>query len=102
EDFCKATGQEEHGKLVDGFQGVFVKGVEVPIDPAEVLPPSDNAPQLAADSPAVDAGEALPNINDGYGGRAPDAGAWELGTEPPHYGPRPRGSSTGRARPIRQ
>ena len=39
--------------------------------------------------PAVDAGVALPNINDGFTGAAPDLGAWELGKKPPHYGPRP-------------
>jgi hypothetical protein len=31
----------------------------------------------------------LPNINDGYTGRAPDLGAFELDRPIPHYGPRP-------------
>jgi hypothetical protein len=87
-EFQEATGEEPHGKLVDGFQGVFAKGVEVPTDAAKVYPPSDNAPQLAPDSPAVDAGQVLPNVNNDYTGKAPDAGAWELGVKPPHYGPR--------------
>jgi hypothetical protein len=30
----------------------------------------------------------LPNITDGYLGRAPDLGAYEFGVPPPHYGPR--------------
>ena len=38
---------------------------------------------------AVDAGESLPGLNDGFKGKAPDLGAFELGDEPPHYGPRP-------------
>ena len=33
----------------------------------------------------------LPGINDGFAGRAPDVGAYELGEEPPHYGIRPEG-----------
>jgi hypothetical protein len=32
---------------------------------------------------------ALPNITDGYTGRAPDLGAYEYGVPLPHYGPRP-------------
>ena len=37
----------------------------------------------------VDRGVAVPNITDGFAGRAPDLGAIELGQAPPHYGPRP-------------
>ena len=39
-------------------------------------------------SPAIDKGVVLPNIDDCFRGRAPDAGAFELGDPPPHYGPR--------------
>ncbi|MBI2504338.1 MAG: hypothetical protein HYW07_14030 [Candidatus Latescibacteria bacterium] len=38
---------------------------------------------------ALDRGERLANINDGYSGAAPDLGAFELGAELPPYGPRP-------------
>ncbi len=38
---------------------------------------------LTAGSPAVDAGQPLPGINDGYDGAAPDLGATELGGTPP-------------------
>ena len=38
---------------------------------------------------AVDRGTALPNVTDGFTGRAPDLGALEVGQAPPHYGPRP-------------
>ena len=41
---------------------------------------------------AVDAGMLLPNVNDGYTGRAPDLGAWELGRPVPVYGPRTKGA----------
>jgi hypothetical protein len=30
----------------------------------------------------------LPNVTDGYNGRAPDLGALERGQDMPHYGPR--------------
>ena len=39
---------------------------------------------------AVDAGLLLPNVNDGYTGRAPDLGAYELGQPDVVYGPRPQ------------
>jgi hypothetical protein len=39
-------------------------------------------------SAAIDAGGVLSNIMDGYAGKAPDLGAYEMGEELPHYGPR--------------
>jgi hypothetical protein len=36
----------------------------------------------------VDAGVRLPNVNDGFTGKAPDLGAYEVGEPVPHYGPR--------------
>jgi hypothetical protein len=47
--------------------------------------------RLKAGSAAVDAGVVLPNVNDNYTGKAPDLGAYELGQDLPHYGPRPEG-----------
>lgn len=88
EQFRQATGLEKHGKVVRKFAGVFVPGVVLP-DPAVASPVSSNRPALAEASPAVDAGEVLANINDGFVGKAPDAGAWERGGKVPHYGPRP-------------
>ena len=38
-------------------------------------------------SAVVDAGIVLPNVTDGFTGRAPDLGALELGGAPPRYGP---------------
>ena len=34
-------------------------------------------------------GNPLPGFNDGFAGKGPDLGAYELGQELPHYGPRP-------------
>jgi hypothetical protein len=45
--------------------------------------------RLKRDSAAVDAGCILPNINDGFTGKAPDLGALEVGQAVPIYGPRP-------------
>lgn len=48
--------------------------------------PFDN--HLHPDSDAVDAGVALPNINDGYAGSAPDIGPYEVGAPKKQYGAR--------------
>ena len=50
---------------------------------------SINDLRLSRRNAAIDAGAVLPNINDGYRGAAPDLGAYELGAQLPHYGPRP-------------
>lgn len=52
--------------------------------------PAHTPPDLrpAAAGAAVDRGVALPNINDGFSGSAPDLGAYEAGTALPTYGPR--------------
>jgi hypothetical protein len=47
---------------------------------------------LKPGSKPLDKGVALPNVNDGFSGSAPDLGALESGYELPHYGPRGRGS----------
>jgi hypothetical protein len=44
--------------------------------------------QLRPGSAAIDVGVELPNITDGFTGRAPDLGALESGKPSPHYGPR--------------
>jgi len=43
---------------------------------------------LGQSSLAIDAGQVLPNINDGFSGGAPDMGALELGGAVPTYGVR--------------
>ena len=51
--------------------------------------------QLQAGGTAVDKGVELPNINNGYGGSAPDLGAYESGMTLPKYGPRTGGAECG-------
>jgi hypothetical protein len=80
-------GLETHGMALAApvFQSGFLleeyfRGIVQPVD---LL--------LAANSPAVDHGVYLPNINDGFTGAAPDLGALERGCPAPVYGPRPEG-----------
>jgi hypothetical protein len=83
----KGTGQEAHSREVD-FD-IFER--MVPPDPAKpyaVYHAMDLNFQLKAGSKAVDAGEVIPTVNDGFKGKAPDLGAHELGGVPLRYGPR--------------
>jgi hypothetical protein len=86
-EFQKATGQEAHGIEVDYdiFENLS------PPDPARrhrVYHSMDLNFRLKANSKAVDAALALPTVNDGFSGKAPDLGALELHGNEPHYGPR--------------
>ena len=44
--------------------------------------------RLKPGAAAVDRGVALPNVTDGFAGRAPDLGALEVGQRAFQYGPR--------------
>jgi hypothetical protein len=89
-ELAAATGQEAHGVEVD--YDIFER-VSAPLVPDSSKP---GAPYEAADldfrlkpgSKAVDGGVRIPNVNDGFTGRAPDLGAYELGQPLPIYGPR--------------
>ncbi len=86
-EFFKAAGQEEHGIIVDYdiFQNVKKSDPE---NKNTLYDPRDFDFRLKPDSKAVDAGCVLPNINDGYSGKAPDLGACETGAPEVVYGPR--------------
>ncbi len=78
---------EEHGiEDIDMFK-VF-DNVEFPLPPTPERATPDLRP--LAGSRVVDAGIHIPNINDGFIGKAPDCGAYEAGQALPHYGPRAR------------
>jgi hypothetical protein len=79
---------ERHAVLVDAAT-VFASGLGRPTDVNVPLDPAKNDLRLRPGSAAIDAGDVLPNINDGFTGKAPDLGAYELGSPLPHYGPRP-------------
>jgi hypothetical protein len=91
EEYRAGTGQDRHSVTVD--YDVFVR---VPMLDAQdvrtiqkVYKAEDFDFSLRPDAAAVDRGVPLPNVNDGFAGRAPDLGALERGKVPPHYGPRP-------------
>lgn len=80
-----AVGTEANGVRVrwqNCFEDLNVPGPA----PATTIPPQHAT--LSPGCNAVDAGQSLPNINDGFSGAAPDLGAFEIGQALPHYGPR--------------
>jgi hypothetical protein len=79
---------ERHAAAVDAAN-VFASGIERPADVNRQFDPAKIDLRLKEGSAAVDAGEVLPTVNDGFIGKAPDLGAYELGSPLPHYGPRP-------------
>jgi hypothetical protein len=86
-EFATAVGADKHSVQVD--YDVFVD-VKIPDkgDPQRLYNPEDFDFRLKPGSAAVDAGTELPGITDGFTGKAPDLGAYELGQPVPHYGPR--------------
>jgi hypothetical protein len=84
EEFFKATGLEEHGIMAD--YNIFVKAG--PPEKGKTYEPKDYNLLLNNKANVVDAGIDLPQITDGFAGKAPDLGCYELGQKPPHYGPR--------------
>ncbi len=68
---------------------LFASGLKAPNPPSTIYPNKDIDVRLKEGSDAIDKGIVLPNFNDGFKGKAPDLGAFELGAELPLYGPRP-------------
>ncbi len=86
-EYSAATGQDRHSVLVDYGDFVRVSPPD-PQDPRRFYSPDEFDFTLTAKSAAVDAGVVLPNVNDGFVGKAPDLGAYERGRPMPVYGPR--------------
>ncbi len=82
-----ATGQERHGVELDlgAFENLTLPD---PATPHRVYHAMDLTFRLKPGGKAVDAGESIPTVNDGFAGAAPDLGALEVGQPEPHYGPR--------------
>jgi hypothetical protein len=87
ESLTAGTGQEANGIRIS--HQTCIPTMDVPGNSPTPVPPQHLV--LAAGCPAIDAGAILPNINDGFLGRAPDLGAYEAGQPLPTYGPRPDG-----------
>jgi hypothetical protein len=83
--FSAALGLERHSVAL-GLE-TFVKAPPPPGQTVVAVPASFDL-RLRPDSKAVDAGVHLPGINDGFSGKAPDLGCYELGRPLPAYGPR--------------
>ena len=90
-EFRAATGQEAHGIEVDYDIFRNLRPPAPPPDSSKPGKPYHGATldfALKGGSKAVDAGVRIPNVNDGFAGKAPDLGALEEGQKPPVYGPR--------------
>jgi hypothetical protein len=85
--YAKATGQDRHSVRVD-YRDFERLSAPDPNDPTRFYSPEELDFRPRARSALVDAGVVLPNVNDGFTGRAPDLGAYERGQPLPHYGPR--------------
>ena len=75
----------KHAVVVDPA-ALFASGVRAPADEHAAQQPADL--RLKEPNAAIDAGQPLPGLNDGFAGAAPDLGAYEFGAALPHYGPR--------------
>jgi hypothetical protein len=90
-EYIRATHQDEHSVLVD--YDIFANVPKLDAQDLKrvqaLYKGEDFDFQLKPGSAAVDRGVVLPNVTDGFTGKAPDLGALEVGQQPPHYGPRP-------------
>lgn len=85
--YQQGTDQDMHSILLD-FD-IFVNAQMPDLDdPTRLYDPEQVDLRLRRGAGAIDSGLVLPNINDGFSGRAPDLGAYEYGQAMPHYGPR--------------
>jgi hypothetical protein len=86
-EFSAATGLETHGVEIDYdiFENLAPPD---PSTPHAVYHAADLDFRIKPNSRAVDKGIVLPNVNDGFKGKAPDLGAIEAGTPVPVYGRR--------------
>lgn len=85
--YSEATGNDGNSVLIDYKD---FRNVEPPdeTNPHHIYPGDALDFRLRRNSVAIDAGDVLPNVNDGFTGDAPDLGALEAGQRIPVYGPR--------------
>ncbi len=90
EDYQKATNQDAHSLLIgyDAFMNVPRLDAHDTRTVQKLYDAKDIDFRLKPGSPVIDRGIPLPNVTDGFAGRAPDLGAIEFGDQPTHYGPR--------------
>jgi hypothetical protein len=89
-DYSQATHQDEHSITVD--YDIFMNVPKLDRNDLKnvqkVYKAEDFDFRLKPNAAAVDRGVLLPNVNEGFTGRAPDLGALETGKPVPHFGPR--------------
>ena len=91
----QVSSLEKHGITIDYdvFENLQ-KPIQAPIGtalgnmPGPVYHAVDLNFNLNPKGKAVDAGVVIPNVNDGFNGKAPDLGALEVGSPPVIYGAR--------------
>ena len=90
-EYSQATRQDQHSVMLD--YDVFMNVPRLDAKDMQTVQRLYKAEdldfRLKPGSAAIDRGIALPNITDGFNGRAPDLGAIEVGQAPVIYGPRP-------------
>jgi hypothetical protein len=90
-EYSKASGQDQHSLVVD--YDIFVNVRRLDAQDATTIQNIYKADELdfrlKPGTAPVDRGVPLPNVTDGFSGRAPDIGALELDQPTPRYGPRP-------------
>jgi hypothetical protein len=91
--YAQLTSTTTETNAVQVTMAVFAAAVPFPEAPLTERAPQDL--RLATSSAAVNAGVVLPNVNDLYGGSAPDLGAYELGADLNSFGPRGTGGGGG-------
>lgn len=84
-DATEDAGLMPHAVQVDW--DVFTNAKPPPGDDKFADPKSMDI-TIRPDSKAVDAGVVIPGLNDGFTGKAPDLGCYEVGKPLPSYGPR--------------
>ena len=89
--YSRVSGQDSHSIVVDYdiFMNVPQLDAQDRTTVQQLYDANDLDFRLKPDAVAVDRGVALPTVNDDATGGGPDLGALEVGTDPPHYGPRP-------------
>jgi hypothetical protein len=90
EEYSRATHQDQHSLGLDYDVFVNVPRLDAQdLGKVQMLYKAEDFDfRLKAGSAAIDRGVVLPNVTDGFAGRAPDLGALEAGQTLPHYGPR--------------
>jgi hypothetical protein len=89
-EYQKGAGQDRNSVLVDYEVFVNVPKLDRDVKTIQRLYNfRDYDFRLRPGSAAIDRAVAIPNVNDGFTGKAPDLGALEQGQPLPTYGPRP-------------